>query len=248
MVLVFRTFGLDNLQAHEILYLLLAGLSVSVTPFLLKIRESKTSAKAKSIREFLPKKSRAVLVRYSVTAVLIAIGAGLFVPLMSTWFGDAFGVPDTVSGPIIGTSGFLIAVFALGAPNLAQRFGLVKSIVLTQGLSMIFMVAVPLSPTFAIAGTVYIVRTFIMNVAGPLGTSLIMGLVVEEERGAASGISAAIWKLPNSISTGIGGIMIQEGYLALPFYVASLLYAASIGLFWAFFRNARAPEEIEEIR
>ena len=39
------------------------------------------------------------------------------VPLMTLWFSLAFRVPDTVSGPIIGVSGFLIAAFSLGAPD-----------------------------------------------------------------------------------------------------------------------------------
>jgi MFS family permease len=248
LVLVLESFGLNNLQAHVMLYLVLAASSVAVTPFLFRIEESRTSAKAKSIREFLPRKSRDVMVKYAVTAVLIAFGAGLFNPLMTLWFKLAFGVPDTVSGPVIGLSGFLIAAFTLGAPNLARRFGLAKSIVLTQGLSMVFMIAVPIAPTFAAAGGVYVIRTFIMNVAGPLGTSLIMGLVDKDERGAASGINAAITRFPNSISTVIGGAMMREGMLALPFYIASVLYSVSICLFWLFFRRARVPEEIEQLQ
>ena len=246
LVLVFQSFGLNNVQAHITLYLVLAASSVAVTPFLFRISESRTSAKAKSIREFMPRKSRDVMIKYAITAVLIAFGAGLFVPLMTLWFSLAFRVPDTVSGPVIGVSGFLIAAFTLGAPNLARRFGLVKSIVLTQGLSMVFMLAVPIAPTFATAGGIYIIRTFIMNVAGPLGTSLIMGLVDKDERGAASGISTAIWRFPNSISTVIGSAMMRRGMLALPFYIASVLYSVSICLFWFFFRKAKVPEEIEQ--
>ena len=248
LVLVFQSFGLNNLQSHEALYLILAASSVAITPFLFRINESRTSAKAKSIREFIPRKSKDVLVKYAVTAVLIAFGAGLFVPLMTLWFSLAFRVPDTVSGPVIGVSGFLIAAFTLWAPNLARRFGLVKSIVLTEGLSMIFMLAVPIAPTFATAGGIYIIRTFIMNFSSPLGTSLIMGLVDKDERGAASGISTAIWRFPNSISTIIGGEMMRGGMLALPFYIASVLYSVSIGLFWIFFRKARVPEEVEQLQ
>jgi hypothetical protein len=59
-------------------------------------------------------------------------------------------------------------------------------------------------------------------------------------------ISAAIWRFPNSISTGIGGIMLGMGLLALPFYVASLLYIASISLFWYYFRGAKVPEEARQ--
>ena len=244
LVLVFEVFGFDVGQAHVVLYLILAALSLAVTPFLFKISESKTSAKAKGLREFVPKKSRGVLVKYLITSILVAFGAGLFVPLMTQWFTLRFAVPDTVSGPVIGVSGFLIAAFSLYAPNLARRFGLVRAIVLTQALSMIFMVAVPLSPTFALAGVTYIVRTLMMNVAGPLGTSLIMGLVAEEERGAAAGISAALWRLPNSISTVVGSSMMLVGLLGLPFYIASVLYAVSISMFWVLFKGSKTPEEL----
>jgi MFS family permease len=247
LVLVFEWLGLDVSQAHITLFLILAGLSVAITPLLFKISESKTSTKAKSVREFVPKKSRGVLTKYLVTAVLIAFGAGLFVPLMTQWFTLRFGVPDTYSGPIIGTSGFLIAAFTLAAPNLARKFGLVVSIVLTQGLSMGFMLAVPLSPTFPIAGGLYIARTFMMNVASPLGASLIMGLVDRDERGAAAGINAALTKLPNSVSTVIGSSMMKAGFLELPFYIASALYITSISMFWVFFRNAKAPRESRSV-
>jgi MFS family permease len=246
LVIVFEWFGLNVSQAHVALFLILAGLSVAITPLLLMISESKTSAKAKSIREFVPKKSRSVLTKYLVTAVLIAFGAGLFVPLMTQWFSLRFGVPDTESGPILGVSGFLIAAFTLGAPNLARKFGLVVSIVVTQGLSMGFMLAVPLCPTFPVAGGVYIARTFMMNVASPLGTSLIMGLVDQDERGAAAGINSALTKLPNSVSTVIGSSMMKAGFLELPFYIASALYIISISLFWVFFRNAPTPGEKQQ--
>jgi len=244
MVLVFQSFGLTNVQAHVTLYLILSASSVAITPFLFRITESRTYSR--TIREFIPRKSGKVMAKYATTAVLIAAGAGLFVPLMTLWFSLAFNVPDTVSGPILGISGFLIALFTLWAPNLARKFGLARSIVLTQGLSLAFMVAVPFAPTFALAGGIYVVRTFTMNVAGPLGSSLIMGLVSEDERGAASGINAAVSRFPNSISTVIGSDMMRGGMLAQPFYIASFLYGVSIGLFWFFFKGTMTPEEVEQ--
>jgi MFS family permease len=242
-VIVIESLGFGSTQSHIFLYVVLAILSLAITPLLFKLGESRTSEKTKSLREFIPRKSRGILFKYAATSLLVAFGAGLFVPLMTQWFKFAFGVSDAVSGPVIGVSGFLIAAATLGAPNLARRLGIVRAIVLTEGLSMVFMVAVPLSPSFAIAGGVYIVRSFLMNVASPLSTSLIMGLVDPSERGAASGLSAAIWRFPNSLGAGIGGALLGAGFLALPFYIASVLYIASIILFWFLFRNAKLPEE-----
>jgi MFS family permease len=243
LVIVLESFGLDSVSSHRLLYFALAALSIAVTPLLLKVSETPRTSNGRGLREFLPRRSKSVLLRYAVTSTLVAFGAGFFVPLMSRWFYLAYGVSDTVSGPIIGVSGFMIALTTLAAPRLARRFGLVKSIVVTQGASTLFMFAVPLSPTFIAAGAIYTVRSFMMNLSNPLVQSMVMGLVAPEERGAAAGITAAIWRLPNSISTSIGAGLMGSGLLALPFYLATGLYVVSIGLFWVFFRAVRLPEE-----
>jgi MFS family permease len=243
LVVVLESFGLTDASAHVTLYIVVALMSAGVTPLLLKIPESARSEKAKSVRQFLPSKSKSVLVKWSLSNVMVAFGAGLFVPLMTLWFSLRYAVPDSLSGPVIGISGFLIAAVSLVAPFLAKRFGLVKAAVLSEGLSMIFMFFVPLSPTFLIAGLIYTVRSFLMNVANPMNTSLIMGLVSPDERGAAAGISSAVWRLPNSISTTIGADMMNAGLLAFPFYLATGLYVASLGLYWVFFGKTKLPEE-----
>lgn len=117
------------------------------------------------------------------------------------------------------------------------------AIVVTQALSIFFMVAVPLSPTFAIAVSLYTVRVFLMDLSNPLGQSLLMGLVSPDERGMASGVTAALWRLPNSLSTTVGYVLIGDHLLALTFYIATVFYVFSITAFWFMFKDARLPEE-----
>ena len=81
-----------------------------------------------------------------------------------------------------------------------------------------------------------------MNMATPLSQSMIMGLVAEDERGAASGISGALWRLPNAFSTWVGAGLMSIGLLSEPFFLASLFYIVSIMLFWYFFRKVKMPE------
>ena len=147
-----------------------------------------------------------------------------------------------MSAPILGTSSFLIAFAVLTVPALARRLGVVKSIVFTQGVSTFFMFATPLSPNYLVASTIYVVRAFLMNMSSPLQQSLIMGLVAEDERGAASGINAALWTLPNSMSTAIGAALMGAGMLAAPFYLATLLYSVSITIFWLIFGKMKLPK------
>lgn len=242
-VLALQTVGLNGREAHMALYVVVALLSLSITPLMFRVGESSMLAKPGEKKGFLPHKSGKVLLRYSVYSVTIAVGAGLFVPLILVWFGAAYGVADTTSGPVLGLTNLLTAGVVFMSPRLARKFGLVKAVVLTQGISTVFMVAVPSAPTFAIAASVYTIRVFLMNLSNPLTQSLIMGLVSPDERGIASGIAASLWRLPNALTTLAGGALISAGLLSLPFYIATVLYVVGISLLWFFFKDAKLPEE-----
>lgn len=235
-----QRFGLGLAQAHVVLFAAVGLLNLSVTPFLLRLEEGPSYDGRKG---WLPRKSAGVLLKYLSYSVLIAVGAGLFVPIMTVWFNAAYGVPDDVSGLVLAVTSLLTAGVVVITPTLAKRFGLVRATVATQASSTVFMLAVPLSPNFPISGTFYVIRVFLMNLSSPLTQSLIMGLVPAEERGMASGITASLWRLPNSLSTTVGLTWIGAGLIALPFYVATVLYVVGISIFWFLFRGARLPEE-----
>jgi MFS family permease len=236
--------GFSSKESHVLLYVILGLLSLSSTLIILKVSETKRVAKANAgLSELLPRKSKGVLAKYVLSGAIIAFGAGMVVPLMTAWMKAQYGIPDSLSGPILGVSSIVIGVSTLAAPSLAKRFGMVNAIVVTEALSTIFMFTTPLSPNYIIASVIYTSRAFLMNMSSPLAQSMIMGLVPEDERGAASGVSAALWRLPNALSSFIGAWLIGLGLLDAPFFLATLFYIVSIGLFWYFFRNTRMPEE-----
>jgi MFS family permease len=240
----FENLGFTKAESHTILYVTLAALSLTSTLFMLKITESKTLKKTeRHLSDLLPKKSKNTILKYVVSSAIVAFGAGMVVPLMTRWLYRQYGVTDAISGPILGAANIIIGVATLAAPPLAKRIGIVKAIVVTQGFSTLFMFLTPLQPEYLSASFVYTVRAFLMNMASPLQQSMIMGLVAEDERGAASGVSAAFWRLPNALSTSIGASIMGIGLLAAPFFLASLLYIVSIALFWSFFRKTKLPEE-----
>jgi MFS family permease len=249
-VIVLESTGLSGAAARIVLYITVGIIGLSATPAILKIRESESSASSLNLNPrrlfMLPKKSGRILLRFTVYSSAIALGAGLFVPLMARWFAQAYGVSDAVSGPVLAVSGILTAVASFIAPRLAIKLGLVRAIVITQGLSTVFMALVPGSRTFEIAATLYTIRVFMMNLSNPLSQSLIMGLVSPDERGMASGINAALWRLPNGASLTVGAYLIGIGMLALPFYIATVLYVSAITMFWFLFKDAKLLEETQE--
>lgn len=245
IVVVFEIIGFTNKESHILLYIILAALSLTSTLIMLKVSESKRLKAKTSLKELLPKKSKDIIVKYVIASAIVAFGAGLIVPLMTAWLKLQYGVSDAISGPILGISNIVIGVATLAAPPLAKSIGLVKAIVVTQTISTIFMFITPLSPNYILASFVYTLRAFLMNMSNPLQQSMIMGLVAEDERGAASGVSAAFWRLPNALSTSIGAWLMGIRYLAAPFFLASLFYIVSIALFWYYFRKTKMPEELK---
>jgi MFS family permease len=246
-VAIFELLGFTNKTSHALLFVTLAGLSLVSTVILVKVKESRRVRKPQpevtKAARITHTESRKTLTKYAFTSAIIAFGAGMVVPLMTAWLRLSYGIPDTISGPILGVTSLFIGVATLAAPVLAKKIGLIKAIVVTQAISTVFMFATPLSSSFVVASSVYTVRAFLMNMSSPLSQSMIMGLVDEDVRGAASGVNAALWRLPNALSTFIGAYLMAAGLLALPFFLASLFYSVSIALFWGFFRKTRMPEE-----
>jgi predicted MFS family arabinose efflux permease len=114
----------------------------------------------------------------------------------------------------------------------------VKGIVATEIFSTLFLFAMPFTPAALIAGPIYVVRAMLMNMSSPLSDTFLMNMIAEDERATASSFNVVIWRLPNAASTVIGGSLLNSGDLSLPFYLCTVLYIASITLFYALFRNA----------
>ena len=237
---VLHNVGMSLKDAHVVLFVAVGLLDLSVTPFLLWVREGKRYS---GLGRIFPRKSWRVIAKYGTYSVIIAVGAGLFVPLMAFWFSAAYGVSDALSGVVLGLTSLLTAGVVFVSPTLARRMGLVKATVVTQASSTVFMVAIPSAPNFGVAASIYIVRVFMMNLSNPLTQSLIMGLVTPDERGMAAGVSASLWRLPNALSASAGYDLMNGGQLAAPFYLATILYVIGIGLYWVLFKDARLPVE-----
>ncbi len=246
VVMIFVGFGFTNREGHILLYVILAILSLSSTLFMFRISEPKRVKRhGVSWWNLLPHQSKDPLVKYVLTSGLIAFGAGIVVPLMTAWLGLQYGISDAVSGPILGFSALVTGVATLAGPSLAKRIGIIKAITVTQGFSTVFMFAIPLAPTYLTAGFTYTFRSFLINMSNPLEQSMIMGIVVEDERGVASGVSSALWSLPNALSTIVGAYLFSLGFLAAPFFLSGILYIISIMLFWYFFRKIKLPENLK---
>lgn len=179
------------------------------------------------------------LLKFSGINGLIGLGAGFFVPLVATWLLLKFGVLDTWSGPVLALANLTIGMAAIVSAPLAARYGPVRAIVLVQGLSTVFMLSLAFMTNAILAAAFYIVRAALMNMSSPIGDSFLMGIIAPEQRGLASAVNSIIWRLPNSITTIVGGLLMEAGYLDFPIFLAAAFYLVSITSFYVVFRNVR---------
>ena len=229
--------GLGSIPIHEDL-LLLVGLVSTITPVWL-FRVLKDYNETPNPTKLIRGKNFPTLIKFSGINSLIGLGAGFIIPLIPTWLFLKFGTPDTFSGPLLSLSNLTIALAAISSPRLSTRVGLVKAIVATQGFSTVFMLSLAFVPDVRLAGGLYIIRAALMNVSVPLQDSYLMGIMSQDERGLASAINTVIWRIPNSITTVIGGLILATGSFEIPFYLATVFYVISISLFYTQFKNIR---------
>jgi len=177
------------------------------------------------------------LLKFSGLNGLIGLGAGFFIPLVATWLFLKYGVPDAWSGPLLAVSNITIGVSAVGSAALARRYGPVRAIVMAQGLSTVFLLSLAFLASPAVAAGFYLVRAALMNMSAPIADSFLMGIIAPEQRGLASAVNSIIWRLPNSITTIVGGILMGAGNYDLPIFLATSFYVVAIAGFYTVFRN-----------
>jgi MFS family permease len=232
----FPLFGTDLLTAHRITFVALGFFSMLTAVTVHKCAVQ--TRPEKSHEGIMPRKSLGVITKFSAANLLIGLGAGLIIPLIPTWFLLRFNVTDVFSGPLIAAADIIMGLTAVAAPRVGRRLGLVNGIVMTQAMSTIFLLAIPFCPSAIVAGVLYVIRSVLMNMASPLSDTFLMGMIAEDERATASSFNIVLWNLPNAASTVVGGSMLNNGNLSLPFYLCGVLYITSIVLFYAIFRKS----------
>ncbi|HJR82070.1 MAG TPA: MFS transporter, partial [Anaerolineales bacterium] len=153
-------------------------------------------------------RSRAVVFKLSSLFAMDAFAGGLLVQgLMAYWFHVRFGVESGVLGSIFFGANILAGISALLAVRLADKFGLINTMVFTHIPSNILLILVPLMPTLPLAIGVLLLRFSISQMDVPTRQSYTMAVVAPDERSAASGITAIARSIGASISPGLTGLL-----------------------------------------
>ncbi|HSM24667.1 MAG TPA: MFS transporter [Anaerolineaceae bacterium] len=171
--------------------------------------------------------------------LITSIGAGLIMPFMNIFFRNVHNQPDPAIGTVFAWGSLAMGVGLIVAPVLADRFGKIQVVVMTQGLSIPFLFILGFSPWFALSAGAYFVRLALMNMSGPVYQTFVMEQVEPQARATIASLISMASSFGWAFSPSISG-WIQVNYGFRPAFVGTMvLYAISIFLYWFFFLRGK---------
>jgi hypothetical protein len=184
--------------------------------------------------------------KMSLLGMIDNLGAGLVGPLIAYWFFIRFGVELKALGFMFFLSYFLAALSFLAAPIIARRLGVVRTMAFSHGLASLLYLCLPLAPTFFVAASMTVLRSFLAYMDNPLRNSFVMGIVRPEDRGSAAGITTLSRHVPVTISPTLSAYMMQAFSLNIPIALGGFLQLFHECVFYILFRDVRPPEELKK--
>jgi MFS family permease len=189
-------------------------------------------------------RSQSVVLKLSALFALDSFGGGFVIQsLAAYWFYLRFGVEPRTLGALFFGANLLAGLSALVASRIANRIGLLNTMVVTHLPSNVLLILVPMMPTLPLAAAVLLARFSISQMDVPTRQSYTMAVVAPDERSAAAGITGVARTLGASLSPMIAGYLFAHASLIdVPFYLAGGLKIGYDLLLFKAFQSTRVGD------
>jgi MFS family permease len=189
-------------------------------------------------------RSRRIVLTLAALFSLDAFAGGLVVQsLLALWLLERFGLSLAAAGAIFFWTGVLSALSYFAAAWMAERIGLIKTMVFTHLPANLCLALVPFAPNLSLAITLLFMRSALSQMDVPTRTSYVMAVVAPQERAAAASVTAVPRSLASAASPMLAGAMLAASGFGWPLVLAGGLKIVYDLLLLAMFRNVRPPEE-----
>jgi MFS family permease len=173
-----------------------------------------------------------------------ALAGGFVVQsFIAYWLTLRFGVGAQSLGWLFFGTNTLAALSFLAAAPIAERIGLLETMVFTHLPSNVLLLAVPLMPTFPLAAAVLLARFALSQMDVPTRQAFTMAVVPAAERARAAGLTNAVRPAAAAVAPVLAGLAVQGSALGLPFYLAGGLKIAYDVAVFVLFRDVRSTRE-----
>jgi MFS family permease len=252
-------YGFNQIESIKPLFLLysIIGLGVLWIYFLISSRvelsrsnndNSNNNAinSSTSLRETLSPKSKEIVGKLSGLFAIDSFAGGFVIQsIVSFWFFTKFGVELTTLSYIFSIAGVLTAFSFIVAAKLADKIGLINTMVFTHIPSNILIILVAFAPTLPLAIGLYLSRMALSQMDVPTRQSYIVAIVEKDERTAAVGLTNISRNIAQAMSPSLAGYILQSlSVLSAPFVLGGVLKIVyDIALYFSF-KNKRPADEM----
>jgi MFS family permease len=180
----------------------------------------------------------APLIQLLISPFLISWGAALLILYLDLFFKQRFSVDNALLGAIMAALGIATGVSALAGPAISARIGKPRTVVLTQLLSLPFLLAIGFVPVLGVAVAAALVRGSLFNMGVPLYDAFAMERTEEAARptviGLINGANTVGYLIAPLISA-----WVQVRYGFGPLFVATAICytLAALANYWFFVRG-----------
>jgi MFS family permease len=233
-------WGWDPSSAYRMSFVVCAFFSALAAGLLLPLREGHTLTPGRVNPFEMFHAARGLIGRFALTQVFVGLGAGFVVQLLSLWFFLKFGVGEVQISPWFAAANLAGMMAVSLVPFLVLRRSKISTVVFTQGLSAMLVLAMTFASSYQGASLLYLLRSAFMNMSWPLQNAFLFSLVPPERRSSAISLANAAFGLCSSLAPLLGGAMMRSGWLDLPLYLGALSFFLAAATFFLFFRR-RSP-------
>ncbi|MFQ5942529.1 MAG: MFS transporter [Anaerolineales bacterium] len=235
----------DLLATYRLMFWLYAALGIATL-----LAVSRLSSKVELA--LLPDRASVVTLTHSRGPILRLAGlfavdsfAGGFVvqSMISYWFSLRFGVGAEFLGPLFFGVNVMKSISYLLAVRIADRIGLLNTMVFSHLPSNVFLMMIPLMPTLTSTSVVLLARHLLSQMDVPTRGSYIVAVVKPEERTAATGVTTLSRTTAHALGPVIAGAALSVARFGFPFFVGGgLKIVYDLALYFSF-RGLKPPEE-----
>jgi MFS family permease len=196
----------------------------------------------------LSPKSKEIVAKLSALFAIDSFAGGFVIQsIVSLWFYARFGADLSTISYILAISGVITAFSFMVAARIADRIGLINTMVFTHLPANILIILVAFAPTLPIAAILYLIRMALSQMDVPTRQSYIVSVVKDEERTAATGMTNISRNISQALSPSLAGYIIQSLSLYFaPFLIGGVLKVIyDIALYFSF-RNIKPQQEVED--
>ena len=243
-----QIYGLSQIESIKGLFILytLLGLFVIIIYIMLS-RDIEVKQEAKrTIKQTLSPRSKQIVAKLSTLFAVDSFAGGFVIQsVMSLWFFTRFGADLAALSYIFSAANVITALSYIAAAKIADRIGLVNTMVFTHLPSNILLILVAFAPSLQLAVILYLIRMTMSQMDVPTRQSYIVAIVSEDERTAASGLTNVSRNIAQTISPSLFGYIFQSSLsLAAPFVLGGVIKIIYDLAFYFNFRNIKPKDEL----